>query len=269
LSELGAFVRQHRTDLIFLALPNRDVQRVTELMDDLRDTTASIYYLPDSPEFDHIQPRSEHVQGIPVVAMCESPLHGFSGVGKRLTDVGLALMALVMLAPVLLLVAASVKLSSAGPLIYRERRYGLDGREINVYKFRTQPLVKEGDTLGASPRCNRVGAFLRRMSLDGLPMLFNVLQGRLSLVGPQPHPVDMCEEYRKLVKGYMVRHKVLPGITGLAQINRRRRDAVKIQDLQAHVDFDLNYLRHWSPMLDIKIMLLTVANCLRFDSAAR
>ena len=98
-------------------------------------------------------------------------------------------------------------------------------------------------------------------------MLFNVLQGRLSLVGPQPHPVDLCEEYRKLVKGYMVRHKVLPGITGLAQVNRRRREAVRIQDLQAHVDFDLNYLRHWSPLLDLKILVKTLLIVARGDKA--
>lgn len=261
LSDLGAYVRQHRTDLIFVALPNREVQGVTELLDDLRDTTASIYYVPDSLEFDHIQPRSEQVQGIPVVAMSESPLYGFGGVNKRLTDFSLALFVLVMLQPLLLLVAATVKLCFGGPIFYRERRYGLGGREITVYKFRTV-----GQTM--TRRQHRIGEFLRRLSLDALPMLFNVLQGKLSLVGPQPHLVGHSEEYRKRVKGYMVRHKMLPGITGLAQVNRRRAVA-RPHDLQANVEFDLNYLRHWSPLLDLKIMLLTVVNLFRMDFAAR
>ena len=264
LSDLGAYVKQHRTDLIFVALPNREVQGVTELLDDLRDTTASIYYVPDSLEFDHIQPRSEQVQGIPVVAMSESPLYGFSGVNKRLTDFSLALFVLVMLQPLLLLVAATVKLCFGGPVFYRERRYGLDGREITVYKFRT--ATEGGQAM--TPRQHRVGEFLRHLSLDALPMLFNVLQGKLSLVGPQPHLIGHSEEYRKLVKGYMVRHKMLPGITGLAQVNRRRSVA-RPHDLEANVEFDLNYLRHWSPLLDLKIMLLTVVNLFRMDSAAR
>jgi len=261
LSDLGAYVKHHRIDLIFVALPNREVQGVTELLDDLRDTTASIYYVPDSLEFDHIQPRSEQVQGIPVVAMSESPLYGFSGVNKRLTDFSLALFVLVMLQPLLLLVAVTVKLSFGGPIFYRERRHGLDGREITVYKFRT---VGQAMT----PRQHRIGKLLRHLSLDALPMLFNVLQGKLSLVGPQPHLIGHSEEYRKLVKGYMVRHKMLPGITGLAQVNRRRSVA-RPHDLQANVEFDLNYLRHWSPLLDLKIMLLTVVNLFRIDTAAR
>ena len=261
LSDLGAYVKHHRIDLIFVALPNREVQGVTELLDDLRDTTASIYYVPDSLEFDHIQPRSEQVQGIPVVAMSDSPLYGFSGVNKRLTDFSLALFVLGMLQPLLLLVAVTVKLSFGGPIFYRERRHGLDGREITVYKFRT---VGQAMT----PRQHRIGKLLRHLSLDALPMLFNVLQGKLSLVGPQPHLIGHSEEYRKLVKGYMVRHKMLPGITGLAQVNRRRSVA-RPHDLQANVEFDLNYLRHWSPLLDLKIMLLTVVNLFRIDTAAR
>jgi putative colanic acid biosynthesis UDP-glucose lipid carrier transferase len=217
--------------------------------------------VPDSLEFDHIQPRSEQVQGIPVVAMSESPLYGFSGVNKRLTDFGLALFVLIMLQPLLLLVAATVKLCFGGPIFYRERRYGLDGREITVYKFRTV-----GQSM--TPRRHRVGEFLRHLSLDALPMLFNVLQGKLSLVGPQPHLIGHSEEYRKLVKGYMVRHKMLPGITGLAQVNRRGTLA-RPHDLQANVEFDLNYLRHWSPLLDLKILLLTLVNLFRMDSTAR
>ena len=258
LSDLSAFVKKHRTDLIFVALPNRDVQRVTELLDDLRDTTASVYYVPDSIAFDRMQPRSQQIHGVPVVAMSESPFYGFSGVGKRLTDLGLALLALVGLMPLWVPVAAVVKLSSRGPLIERDRRYGLDGRKITVYRFRTE----------RSNRGNRAIDFLRRTSLVHLPLLINVLQGRLSLVGPQPHALAHSEEYRKLIKGYMVRHKVLPGITGLAQLNGRRETG-EIQDLQAYVDLDLDYLRHWSPMLDFKIMLMTVANFFRVESAAR
>ena len=273
LSDVAGYVKTHRTDVIFVALPNRDVQPVKALMDDLRDTTASIYYVPDSLAFDRIQPRSDQVQGIPVVAMCESPFYGFRGVGKRWTDVVLAAVGLLLLSPLLLLIAASVMLSSPGPIIDRQRRYGLDGREITVYKFRTRWRAqatlapdRRGATVGP---LTAVGRALQRTVLHELPQLVNVLQGRMSLVGPQPHAVAHCEEYRKLIKGYMVRHKVLPGITGLAQVNGYLGETENPLDMQARVNLDLDYLRHWSPMLDVKIILLTLGQFLGRDSTGR
>ncbi len=271
LGELGAYVKKEGTDVIFIALPIRHVKRVMDLLDDLRDTTASIYYVPDIFVFDLIQARSGEVHGIPVVAMCETPFYGYRGLAKRLTDILLALLILLLLLPLLALIAVLVKFSSPGPVIFKQRRYGLDGREIAVYKFRTMKVTEDGAQIRQASkgddRITRIGAALRRLSLDELPQLINVLQGRMSLVGPRPHAVAHNEEYRKLIKGYMVRHKVLPGITGLAQVNGCRGETSMLEEMEARVNFDLDYLRHWSPLLDIKIILLTVLLVFRDDKA--
>ena len=271
LADLGAYVKQHRTDVIFIALPIRHVKRVMNLLDDLRDTTASIYYVPDIFVFDLIQARSGEIQGIPVVAMCETPFYGYRGVTKRLTDIVLSLAILLLLLPLLSVVALAVKFSSPGPVIFKQRRYGLDGREIAVYKFRTMTVTEDGAQIRQASktdsRITRIGGILRRSSLDELPQLINVLQGRMSLVGPRPHAVAHNEEYRKLIKGYMVRHKVLPGITGLAQVNGCRGETSQLEEMEARVNYDLDYLRRWTPMLDIKIILLTVVKIFRDDKA--
>ncbi|MEA3139950.1 MAG: hypothetical protein QOK23_2119 [Gammaproteobacteria bacterium] len=271
LSDMSQYVKDKRTDVIFIALPIRHVKRVMNLLDDLRDTTASIYYVPDIFVFDLIQARSGEIHGIPVVAMCETPFYGYRGVTKRLTDIGFSLLILLLLLPLLVLIAVVVKASSPGPVIFKQRRYGLDGREIGVYKFRTMTVVEDGTSIRQASktdsRITRVGAVLRRSSMDELPQLINVLQGRMSLVGPRPHAVAHNEEYRKLIKGYMVRHKVLPGITGLAQVNGCRGETSKLEEMEARVNYDLDYLRHWTPMLDIKILLLTVVKVFRDEKA--
>jgi putative colanic acid biosynthesis UDP-glucose lipid carrier transferase len=271
LSDLAAFARERNVDVIFIALPMRHVKRVLDLLDDLRDTTASIYYVPDIFVFDLIQSRSSDLHGVPVVALCETPFYGYRGITKRLIDVSLSALFLVCTSPALLGIALLVKLSSPGPAIFRQRRYGLDGQEIIVYKFRTMTVTEDGvDVRQASRTDSRVtpiGRFLRRYSLDELPQLINVLQGRMSLVGPRPHAVAHNELYRKLIKGYMVRHKVLPGITGLAQINGARGETVTVEQMADRVKHDLNYLRHWSPMLDFKILLLTVIKIFADDKA--
>jgi putative colanic acid biosysnthesis UDP-glucose lipid carrier transferase len=258
--------------VIFIALPIRHLQRVMNLLDDLRDTTASIYYVPDIFVFDLVQARSGEIQGIPVVAMCETPFYGYRGVAKRLTDIVLSVAIGLLLLPLLAVIALLVKWSSPGPVIFKQRRYGLDGREIAVYKFRTMSVTEDGDAIRqaskADERVTPIGALLRRSSLDELPQLINVLQGRMSLVGPRPHAIAHNEEYRKLIKGYMIRHKVLPGITGLAQVNGCRGETAKLEEMEARVNFDLDYLRHWSPMLDIKIILLTVVKLFRDDDKA-
>jgi putative colanic acid biosysnthesis UDP-glucose lipid carrier transferase len=271
LADMSQFVKAHRTDVIFIALPIRHVKRVMNLLDDLRDTTASIYYVPDIFVFDLIQARSGEIHGIPVVAMCETPFYGYRGVAKRLTDIGFSCVILMLLLPLLVIIAIMVKATSAGPIIFKQRRYGLDGREIAVYKFRTMRVTEDGAEIRQASRFDRritpVGNLLRRSSMDELPQLINVLQGRMSLVGPRPHAVAHNEEYRKLIKGYMVRHKVLPGITGLAQVNGCRGETSQLAEMEARVNFDLDYLRHWSPMLDIKIILLTVVKVFRDDKA--
>jgi putative colanic acid biosynthesis UDP-glucose lipid carrier transferase len=263
LADLGKYVRSHKIDVIFIALPIRHVQRVMTLLDELRDTTASIYYVPDIFMFDLIQSRTGDIWGVPVVAMCETPFFGYRGVIKRLSDLSLTLAALIVSSPPMVALAVAIKLGSPGPVIFRQTRYGIDGREIVVYKFRSMYVTEDGEQITQAtrndPRITPIGRFMRKYSLDELPQLINVLQGRMSLVGPRPHAVAHNEEYRHLIKGYMMRHKVLPGITGLAQVNGYRGETMDIKQMQRRIDFDLEYLRQWTPVMDIKILLRTVA----------
>ncbi len=260
-SNLAQQVRARGVEVIFVALPVRHLQRVLDLLDDLRDTTASIYYVPDICVFDLIQSRTGDIMGIPVVAMCETPFYGLRGLSKRLLDMSVATALLILGLPVLLLIALAVKISSPGPVLFKQRRYGLDGEEITVYKFRSMKVTEDGPEIRQATkrdsRTTAVGRLLRRTSLDELPQLINVLQGRMSLVGPRPHAVAHNEMYRKLIKGYMVRHKVLPGITGLAQVNGCRGETRDVAEMEARVHYDLEYLRNWSTLLDLKILALT------------
>ena len=232
-----------------------------ELLEELRDTTASIYYLPDIFVFDLIQARSISIDGIPALSMCETPFFGYRAIAKRATDVLISSVALVLAAPLMIAIAILVWLSSPGPIIFRQRRYGLNGEEIIVYKFRTMRVTEDGATIvqakKVDPRTTRLGQFLRRYSLDELPQLINVLEGPMSLVGPRPHAVAHNEMYRKLIKGYMVRHKVKPGITGLAQVNGLRGETHTIEQMEARVRYDLEYLRNWSLGLDVEILAKT------------
>jgi putative colanic acid biosynthesis UDP-glucose lipid carrier transferase len=178
---------------------------------------------------------------------------------------------LLVMAPVMLIIALVVRLTSPGAVIFKQRRYGLNGEEIIIYKFRTMTVVEDGaDITQATKTDSRftpVGRFLRRYSLDELPQLINVLQGRMSLVGPRPHAVAHNEIYRRLIKGYMVRHKVLPGITGLAQVNGLRGETRTLEQMEARVRYDLEYLRGWSVELDLEILARTALRVLH-DSRA-
>jgi putative colanic acid biosynthesis UDP-glucose lipid carrier transferase len=262
LTELADYVNKNQVDVIFIALPMRQVQRVMDLLEDLRDTTASIYFVPDVFVMDLIQARTTELSGVPVVAMCETPFQGPSGLLKRSMDLALSLLALILLSPFLLLVAVLVKLSSPGPVIFRQRRYGLDGRIIDVYKFRTMTVTEDGPVVQQvtrdDDRVTPIGRLLRRYSIDELPQLLNVVWGDMSLVGPRPHAVAHNELYRRLIKGYMVRHKVPPGITGLAQVNGCRGETSRLEDMQRRIEYDLEYLRHWSPTLDLRILFQTL-----------
>ncbi len=270
-SDVAAFVNSRNIDVIFIAISPGQVARVRDLVHELGDTTASIYFVPDMSGFDMIQQRASDILGMPVVAMCETPFHGYRGLVKRLMDVTIAVTALVLLMPLLLAIGIAVKRSSPGPILFRQRRYGLDGREIQVFKFRTMTVCENGERVTQASRNDSrvtpVGRHLRRWSLDELPQLINVLQGTMSIVGPRPHAVAHNEEYRKLIKRYMVRHKVLPGITGLAQVRGCRGETARVEEMEARVLFDLEYMRRWSPMLDLEIILATAIAVVRTDRA--
>jgi putative colanic acid biosynthesis UDP-glucose lipid carrier transferase len=262
LNELQKFVKESRIQLIYLSLPMASQPRILQVLDELKDTTASIYFVPDMFVTDLIQGRTGSVCGMPIISVCETPFTGASGVVKRVSDVTLSILILLLISPILLIIAIAVKLGSPGPIIFKQRRYGLDGEEILVYKFRSMSVCEDGDAINQAKKNDKritpLGAFLRKSSLDELPQFVNVLQGRMSIVGPRPHAVAHNELYRKLIKGYMIRHKVKPGITGWAQVNGYRGETETLDKMQARIDYDLDYLRNWSLSLDIHIILKTV-----------
>jgi len=210
---------------------------------------------------DLIQGRMDSVSGLPVVAVCETPFTGLNGMIKLVSDVVLSVLILALILPLLLIIAVAVKLTSPGPVIFKQRRYGLDGREIIVYKFRSMTVTEDGPTIQQArkgdARITPLGRFLRKTSLDEFPQFFNVLQGRMSIVGPRPHAVAHNELYRKLIKGYMLRHKVKPGITGWAQVNGFRGETETLEKMSGRIEFDLEYLRNWSLRLDLYIIAKT------------
>ena len=262
LAELPAFVRDNRISLIYLSLPMASQPRILQVLEGLQDTTASIYFVPDMFITDLIQGRTGSVYGMPVISVCDTPFRGVNGIVKRLSDIVLSLLILTLIAPLMLVIAVAVKLESRGPLIFKQRRYGLEGNEIVVYKFRSMNVTEDGNTIRQAEkndaRNTRVGGYLRRTSMDELPQFINVLQGRMSIVGPRPHAVAHNEMYRKLTRGYMVRHKVKPGITGWAQVNGFRGETRDLERMKGRVDHDLDYLRNWSLQLDLKIILKTI-----------
>ena len=267
LRELAAFVKENRIDLIYVTLPMATQPRILALLDDLRDTTASIYFVPDLFVTDLIQSRISSINGMPVVAVCETPFTGMDGVIKRVSDVVLSLLILALIFPLMLAIAVGVKWGSPGPVLFMQRRYGADGKEILVYKFRSMTVCEDDDRIVQATRndqrVTRLGAFLRKSSVDELPQFINVLQGRMSIVGPRPHAVAHNELYRKLVNGYMVRHKVKPGITGWAQVNGYRGETDTVGKMRKRIEYDLDYLRNWSLGMDLRIILKTVGVVLK------
>lgn len=271
LSELSDYVRTKGVREVYITLPLGSQPRIVQLLEQIQGTTASLFFVPDVFGISIIQGRLQDMNGVPVVGICETPFTGTNELAKRISDIILASLILVLISPILLILAIGVKMSSPGPVMFKQRRNGLDGEEIIVYKFRSMrtqdngPVVKQA-TKG-DPRITPFGAFIRKTSLDELPQFINVLQGRMSIVGPRPHAVAHNEEYRKLIKAYMVRHKVKPGITGWAQVNGLRGETDTIDKMKARVEYDLEYLRNWSLALDLQIIVRT-ARLMFFDRHA-
>lgn len=262
IEQLSSYVKKNAIDVIYIALPPSLHSEIMQLLEDLKDTTASIYFVPNFFIADLIQARIDDIDGMPVVAVCETPFSGFDGIVKGLSDLIFASIILCVISPLLIILGLGVKLSSPGPVLFKQRRYGLDGQEIVVYKFRSMTVTEDGDEVAQAKvndrRVTRFGSFIRKTSLDELPQFINVLQGRMSIVGPRPHAISHNEMYRKIIKGYMVRHKVKPGITGWAQINGFRGETEAIDSMKNRIEYDIEYLKIWSLGLDIKIILKTV-----------
>ena len=269
--DVAAFVGRHAVNAIYIALPMSNAPRIEDMLREFRDTTASIYFVPDIFAFDLVQARCVEINGIPMLSICDTPFHGMNAVQKRVADIMLASLALLVCWPTMLMAAIAVKLSSPGPVLFKQRRYGLHGEEIVVYKFRSMTVCEDGPVVVQAKkrdeRITAVGHFLRRTSLDELPQLFNVLEGQMSFVGPRPHAVAHNEEYRKLISGYMIRHKVRPGMTGWAQVHGLRGETTTVEQMRLRVEYDLDYLRQWSLWLDLRILAKTVAIVVRGRNA--
>lgn len=265
--DVAEFARTHGVTSIYIALPLSNVPRIGDMVRELRDTTASIYFVPDVFAFDLIQGRLVEINGMPALAVCDTPFHGTDAVLKRVTDLVVGALAAIVLSPLMLLVALAVKLTSGGPVLFRQHRYGLNGEEILVYKFRTMNVCEDGAVVRQAAKDDQrvtwLGRWLRRTSIDELPQLLNVLQGKMSVVGPRPHAIAHNELYRKLISGYMIRHKVRPGMTGWAQVNGLRGETKTLEEMSERVRYDLEYLSNWSPWLDIKILAMTLAVVVR------
>lgn len=265
------YIQNNRIDIIFISLPMTSQPRIQRIVEDLSDTTISIYFLPDLYVFDLLQAQVDYVADMPIVSLGESPYAGIDGVIKIASDYLFATVILILLSPLMLCIALAIKLSSPGPVIFKQRRYGYNGEEIIVYKFRSMTVTENGDNITQATqndqRVTKLGAFLRRTSLDELPQFVNVLQGRMSVVGPRPHAVVHNEIYRKLIRGYMMRHKTKPGITGWAQVNGWRGETDVLEKMQKRVEYDLYYLNNWSFWFDIWIIIRTVSTVLNRKNA--
>ena len=260
------YIRENNPDMAFVALPMSQEQKIKQTIETLSDTTTSVYMIPDIFCFDlMISGKIAYMGGIPAISLWDSPFYGLSSLLKAISDFFLASVILLIISPIMLVISVLIKLDSKGPVLFSQWRYGLNGQSIRVYKFRTMKVCQDGfdfvqQARKEDPRITRIGKILRRTSLDELPQFINVLQGRMSVVGPRPHAVSHNEEYRSQIKGYMLRHKIKPGITGLAQINGYRGETDTLDKMEKRVLYDLEYLRNWSLSLDLKIVLKTIVN---------
>ncbi len=258
LDSVNSVIVQNRIDQVFVALSADEQHRLSELQEILAEQWVDVRIVPDLGGFRTLHVAAEDFEGIPMITVVQSPLEGWNRVLKRTLDLLGAVAALILFGPIMLLVAAMVKLTSPGPILYQQERMGLDGRIFQALKFRSMRVDAETKT-GAvwatahDDRRTPIGTFLRKTSLDELPQLFNVLRGEMSLVGPRPERPVFIEQFKSKIPDYMLRHKVKAGITGWAQINGWRGNT----SLEKRIECDLHYIEHWSLWFDVKILLLT------------
>ncbi|WP_448212791.1 undecaprenyl-phosphate glucose phosphotransferase [Colwellia sp. MEBiC06753] len=248
---------------VYIALPMKAEERIATILQGFSDTTATVHIIPDFFIYNLLRARWQHIGTMQTLSIFDSPFEGFSKTVKRVEDIVLTSLILPFAVIPMAIIAIAVKLTSSGPIIFKQKRYGLDGKQINIYKFRTMQLVaKQSEKLAQATkfdaRFTSIGGFLRKTSLDELPQLFNVILGDMSLVGPRPHAVEHNEEYRSMIGGYMLRHKVKPGITGWAQVNGWRGETDTLVKMEKRVEYDLYYIQNWSLLFDIRILIQTL-----------
>jgi putative colanic acid biosynthesis UDP-glucose lipid carrier transferase len=254
--------QQNKLEIVFIALPFTSKNRIDEILSSLGDTTVDVHLIPDMFTYQLLHARIGHVGEMQTISVYDTPMRGGYSVMKRMEDVFLALSILALIAIPMLIIAIAIKTTSKGPIIFKQSRYGMDGKKIKVWKFRSMRAMDDGEVVKQATkgdaRITPVGAFLRKTSLDELPQFFNVLQGCMSVVGPRPHAVSHNEEYRKKIKYYMLRHKMKPGITGWAQVNGWRGETDTDEKMEMRIQYDLDYIRNWSIWMDFKIVVFTL-----------
>lgn len=259
ISDIKNVINEHGVDQVFVALPIRAHKRLMYIVETLKDELVTIRVVPDIYQAITLNASVQEFEGLPLINLTDTLMYGWNVVVKRFADIVLSLLAIILTAPIMFIIAVAFKLTSPGPLFYRQERMGLDGKTFDMLKFRSMRVDAEAQT-GAvwarenDPRRTRLGTFLRKTSLDELPQFFNVLKGDMSIVGPRPERPVFIEEFRKKIPGYMLRHKMKAGITGWAQVNGWRGNT----SLEKRIECDLYYIENWSIWFDMKIMWLTV-----------
>lgn len=262
LSEISSLVDQHDVHRVYLALPMQQAEWVKPLYIDLAQKQVDIIWAPDIFSVELLNHSVRELGGVPLISLSETPLIGSNAFLKSVLDYTVASCALIGLSPIMLITAFCIKVTSPGPVLFKQKRHGWNGEEINVYKFRSMKLHEETDGVVTQAskhddRVTRVGRFIRKTSIDELPQLFNVLSGNMSIVGPRPHAIAHNLHYGDKIKDYMRRHRVKPGLTGLAQVNGFRGETQDIASMEGRVQYDLAYINNWSIWLDIKIIVKT------------
>lgn len=262
LNQLSIDARNCEYDDVYIALPARAEKRMKALIKDLSDSSVSVQYLPDIFTFNLINSHIKDIGGLPVISVYSSPLDSLGRLLKRAEDIILSSLILCLISLPMILISIAIKLTSKGPIFFKQKRYGLNGEQILVWKFRSMTVCEDGgDVKQATKNDSRItpiGGFLRKTSLDELPQFINVMQGSMSIVGPRPHAVAHNEQYRKEIDGYMQRHMVKPGITGWAQVNGWRGETDTLDKMEKRIEHDMHYIRNWSLWMDFKIIFLTI-----------
>ena len=261
-SELVKACRDGRIDVVYIALPLRAEPRIAEVMKAFADTTATVYLMADFLRYHQMTPTFTSLGSVQLISLHDTPFHGISTVEKRLEDIVVGSLILTLISLPLVVISVLVKATSRGPIFFRQRRYGLNGKEIRILKFRTMTVCEDGPSIQQAQRNDArvtpLGRFLRRTSLDELPQFLQVIAGQMSIVGPRPHAVAHNESYRKVIPSYMLRHKVKPGITGWAQVNGWRGETPEVGQMKKRVEHDLEYIGRWTVLWDLKIILMTI-----------
>ena len=255
-------VKLNKYDEVYLALPMTEESLISGLVHSLSDSSTPVHIIPDLFIFSLMNARMSRIGNIPTISVYDSPHDDLSAVLKRIEDVVLSTIILLLISPIMLALSIAIKTTSKGPIFFKQRRYGIGGEEIIVWKFRSMSVCEDGDEVPQAKkndtRVTPLGNFMRRTSLDELPQFINVLQGHMSIVGPRPHAVAHNELYRKDIHGYMLRHLVKPGITGWAQVNGWRGETDTLNKMEMRVEHDMEYIRNWSIIFDLKIIAMTI-----------